>query len=306
MIRPLPIPTCCLFAILAIVFTIIAGCGEADPVQTAKAADPQADWPTVIRIGLIPTEGGADTQQRFDPLQDHLTAQLGRPVELIAASHYQGVITAMANQQIEFAWLGPKSYVEAANRANAQALILEVSIFGDPGYHSVFIVPSESEIQSLEDARGKRFVFTDPNSTSGSLIPTLVLRDVLDTTADQFFSEVRYSGSHSTSAIQVAQGEVDVAAVGDIDLRKLLSRRTVPPESIRIIHRSDLIPGSPLAARADIPESLKAAFTDAMMMINDDPAMLERFQIGGYQPATDETYDIIRAVQAMVAQQTDP
>lgn len=256
----------------------------------------------VIRVGLVPTEGGADTQERFGPLEDHLRESLGREVELISASHYQGVIVAMANKQIDFAWLGPKSYVEAADRANAEALVLEVSIHGDPGYHSVFIVPSDSEVQTLADARGKRFAFTDANSTSGCLIPKLVLRDLFETDAESFFSEVRFSGSHSTSAMQVSKGEVDIAAVGDIDLRKLLDTGNVSADSIRVVHRSDLIPGSPLAARGDLPASLKESFREAMLALNDEPETLARFQIGGYQRADDSTYDIIRTVKALLEQ----
>ena len=41
----------------------------------ASASQP---WPSKIKLGLIPTEGGADIQTRFKPLVDHLEANLGR------------------------------------------------------------------------------------------------------------------------------------------------------------------------------------------------------------------------------------
>ena len=47
-----------------------------------------ADWPKKVRIGLIPTEGGADIIARFKPLIDHLESVLGIEVEGKSASDY--------------------------------------------------------------------------------------------------------------------------------------------------------------------------------------------------------------------------
>ena len=48
---------------------------------TFASANP-ADWPKKVRIGLIPTEGGADIIARFKPLIDHLERVLGIEVDL--------------------------------------------------------------------------------------------------------------------------------------------------------------------------------------------------------------------------------
>lgn len=95
----------------------------------------QQKWPSKIRVGLIPTEGGADIVKRFKPLMAHLEEELGIKVEGTSAADYAGLITAMANQHLDFAYFGPKSYVEAADRAGAEALVLELDDSGQPGYY---------------------------------------------------------------------------------------------------------------------------------------------------------------------------
>lgn len=288
---------------------MLSGCGgsSAPAPQSAAAstdaADPHAGWPKVIRVGLVPTEGGADTRKRFAPLRDHLQSRFETEVELVSASSYNGVITAMANDQLEFAWFGPKSYVEAAKRAGAEALLLERNKEGEEGYHSIFIVPADSPIQKIEDAKGLRFAFTDPNSTSGCLIPSTVLYQKLGMPPKSFFGEVSFSGSHGTSALQVASKELDIAATNDLDLEKMFYKGAVQRDQVRVIYTSDLIPGAPLACRGELPESLKKAFTEAVLELNDRPEVLEQFQNGGYVPITDEAYDIIRATQAFLEQQ---
>ena len=76
-------------------------------IASAAMAAPQ--WPDKIRVGLIPTEGGADIIKRFKPLVDHLENSLGIAVEPFSASDYAGIITAMAHKHIDFAYFGPKA-----------------------------------------------------------------------------------------------------------------------------------------------------------------------------------------------------
>lgn len=288
---------CAHAAVLACAMAVLVGCGGSKDAPAPVATGSQ--WPQTIRVGFVPTEGGADIRERFEPLERHLAERLDRRIELVSATSYQAMITAMANDQIEFCYFGPKSYVEAAKRAGAEALLLELGADGSAGYYSEFIVPAGSPVQSISDARGLRFAFTDPNSTSGRLIPSVVLRDLVGMTAEEFFGEVVYSGSHGTSALQVAAGEIDIAATNNLDLGRMYEKGALRPEQIRVIHRSDLIPGAPWAARAELPQDLKQAFASAMLELNDDAELLARFGNGGFEPVEDRAYDIIRALSAL-------
>lgn len=275
--------------------------GSATPVS--RPTTDRAGWPAVVRVGLVPVEGGADTRERYTILQERLNSLLGVPVELVSASSYQGIITAMANDQLEFAGFGPKSYVEAASRAEAEALLVELNIEGERGYRCIFIVPAASPITSIAEARGKRFAFTDPNSTSGWLIPAMVLLDLTGEPAERYFGQIAFSGAHSTSMLQVASGDIDIAATNDLDLNKAVTKGTLRGDAVRVIHRTDMIPGAPFAARRDLPGSLKQAFVAAMLEMSKDAAVREALQNGGYEPVTDGAYDVIRASQKFMADQ---
>jgi len=266
-------------------------------------AQPPADWPKAIRFGVVPTEGGADTTRRFTPLAEQLTRELGVPVEVVSASTYQGVVTAMSNKQIEFGWFGPKAYIEAAKRADAEALVIELSRDGQRGYRAIFIVPAKSPIRTLEDARGKKFAYTDPNSASGRLIPAMLLHEKTRQRAEEFFGEVKYSGSHGTSILQVANGELDIAATNDLDLLRMIQKGAVREADVRVILQSELIPGAPVAARRELPASLKKAFAEALIKVSKEPAMLEVLQNGGFAPTSDEEFDIVRATDEFVKTQ---
>lgn len=261
------------------------------------------DWPEKINVGLIPTEGGADIKVRFEPLMTHLEKELGIKVEPFSASDYAGIITAMSHKHIDFAYFGPKSYVEASARAGAEALALELNKDGAKGYYGIIITHKDSGITTLEQATDKTrtFCFTDPNSTSGCLVPSVLFYRDLETPPEALFKEVSFSGSHGASMLAVKNRKVDVASTNNIDFNRMIEKGAVSRDEFNIVWTSELIPGAPMCGRKDLPQSLKAAFTGALMSFNFDRQGLDKLQNGGYAPVDDATYDVVRYMKRLKA-----
>lgn len=260
------------------------------------------DWPREIKVGLIPTEGGADIVARFKPLLSHLERTLGIRVKGVSASDYAGIITAMAHKHLDFAYFGPKSYTEAATKAGAEAVALELNKKGEPGYYGVIITRADSGIKSMKQAKGHVFAFTDPNSTSGCLVPNILFARDMQVKPERYFKHVRFSGSHGASILAVKNGSIEVAATNNIDLDRMIEKGQASLQDFRILWKSELIPGAPMAARRDLPESLKAAFTGALMSFNRNKTGLHKLQNGGYAFADDTTYDVIRYLKNLKKQ----
>ena len=256
-------------------------------------------WPKKIRLGLIPTEGGSETKERFEPLVNHLENKLGIEVEAVSASDYAGIITAMAHNHLDFAYFGPKSYTEASEKANAEALVMERNKKGEPGYYGIIIVHTNSGIKTMEDARGRVFAFTDPNSTSGFLVPNILFAREIKIAPEDYFKQVKFSGSHGASILAVKNMSIEVAATNNLDLDRMIEKGQVSKDDFRILWQSDLIPGSPIAARKDLPASLKTAVTGALVSFSGDKAGLEKLQNGGFIYANDTDYDVIRYLKRL-------
>jgi phosphonate transport system substrate-binding protein len=199
----------------------------------------------------------------------------------------------MQFKHIDFAYFGPKSYVEAAKRANAEALVIEVSPDGTAGYHGLIITKKGSGLNNMAALKGKTWAFTDPNSTSGTLVPSVFFYKEMQIKPEDYFSRVIYSGSHAASIIAVKAGKVDGASTNDIDLARGDGKEWNSDKDFEIIWKSNLIPGSPMAARKDLPASLKKALKSVFLAYKD-PAGLDMLKIKGYADTTDAVYDPIR------------
>ncbi len=260
------------------------------------------DWPKTLKLGFIPTEGAADSAKRAKPIAKELERDLGVKVEIFTASDYAGIITAMANKHIDLAYFGPKSYTEASEKANAEAVVMELNKKKQPGYTGIIITKKGSGITSMDQAKGKTFAFTDPNSTSGYLVPNVMFARDMQIDPNKFFKQVKFSGSHGASILAVKNGSVQVAATNNIDLDRMIEKGAVSLDDFNIIKTSDMIPGAPIAVRKDLPESLKVAIAGSLLKINEDQKALDILQNGGYCHTSDSAYDIVRYLKRLKKQ----
>ncbi len=262
----------------------------------APQAQANKDWPKELTFGVIPVASSRNMTDSFDPLIKHLEKQLKLKVKLQTAGDYSAVITGMQHNHIDLAYLGPKSYCEAAQRAGAEAIAVEVGENGVAGYHGYIITKADSNLKSIEDLKGKRWAFTDPQSTSGTLVPTVYF-NTLHIDPESYFSKVIYSGSHEASILSVKAGKVDGASTNDLDFARGLGKGW-NQKDFNIIWTSKLIPGSPIAVRKALPDSLKKAIKEAFVSYKDKDG-LSRLKISGYAPGEDSMYNEIRTLIAV-------
>lgn len=252
--------------------------------------------PEEITFGVIPVASSRNMSDSFGKLSEHLEKEIGIKVKLQVAGDYAGVITGMQHGHIDLAYFGPKSYCEASTRAKAEALVVEVGQNGVAGYHGYIISKKGSGLKTLEDLKGKKWAFTDPHSTSGTLVPTVYFNDI-NIKPESYFSKVIYSGSHEASILSVKAGKVDAASTNDLDFQRGLGKQW-KEDDFNIIWKSDLIAGSPMAVRSDMDASLKEKITKAFLSFKDKEG-LSKLKISGYKPADDSLYDGIRKLIAL-------
>lgn len=252
----------------------------------------QEKWPEKITFGVIPVAGSTSMKENFGPLTDYLSKALGIKVEMKLAGDYTGIITGMQHKHIDVAYLGPKSYVEAAKRANAEALVVEVDgESGLPGYRGIIITKKGTGLKSLEDIKGKTWAFTSSQSTSGTLVPTVMFSKAgID--PKKYFKKVIYSGGHEASILSVKAGKVDAASTNNLDFNRGIGKHW-EKEQFNVLWTSDLIPGAPVAARKDLPSSLRMALKGAFLSYNDKEG-LKRLKNKGFIKGDDSVYDSVR------------
>ncbi|WP_235040655.1 phosphonate ABC transporter substrate-binding protein [Vreelandella profundi] len=231
---------------------LIAGFGLVASAQLA-AAD-------TLKFGIISTESSQNQQPLWQPFLDDMSASLGMEVEPFFATDYAAVIQAMRFDQIDLAWYGNKSAMEAVDRAGGEVFAQTIPESGQPGYWSLMIVHQDSDLHSIDDvlanASGLVFGNGDPNSTSGYLVPGYYVFAENGIDASTAFKRTLNS-SHETNALSVANRQVDVATFNSEGMERLEITAPEKAEQLRVVWKSPLIPSDPLVWRTNLPEETK-------------------------------------------------
>lgn len=267
------------------VLLLLSGCGGGDAESGAAEPDP-------LRVGLIPNQSPESVEAQYEPFGDYLSEQLGREVELTVPTNYTAVVEAMVNDELDLAYFGGLTYVQARDRGDVTPLVTEVNPgTGDTTYRTVIIVPPDSDIEEVEDIEGRTFAFGSANSTSGSLYPAITLQDEgIDYRTD--LEEFTYTGGHDATAQAVANGGVDAGGLEDRILYDLIDKGDVEEDSVRVIEESDPIEGYPWVARGALTDDLKEQIAEAFLDI-EDPTLLDLLRAESYERVEAEDYDYV-------------
>lgn len=256
-----------------------------------------------LNFGIISTESSQNQADQWGPFLEDMSESLGMEVKPFFATDYAAVIQAMRFDQIDLAWYGNKSAMEAVDRAGGEIFAQTVAENGDPGYWSLLITHRDSELESVDDmlANAADLVFGngDPNSTSGYLVPGYYVFAQNGVDAATAFKRTLNS-SHETNALSVANRQVDVATFNTEGMERLEITHPDKAEQLKVIWQSPLIPSDPLVWREDLPEELKAQLRDFFFAYGETDAqreILAPLQWARFDPSSNDQLLPIRQLE---------
>lgn len=240
-------------------------------LATGAVAEGWKDDYQVVKFGILSGENEKDRLQRNEPLRVYLEATLGVEVEIFTAGNYDGVIQAIAADQIEIARFGSSSYAAAYTATNGGVVptLTEIKADGNTGYNSIVVTRCDSGIKSLADAQGKVHAFADPDSTSGYAVPYWNMVNVEGFVPEEYFGTVTFGGSHEADVQGVVNGTFDTASTYQTNETKSVVTRMVNKGMIEDgvvckIWTSPEITSGPWTFRSNLPADMIEEITVAI------------------------------------------
>jgi phosphonate transport system substrate-binding protein len=224
-------------------------------------------------------------------------------INTIKVTDYNAAVEAMRAGRADIAWYGGKTYIKAAEIADAEAFAAGVRPGEkDAGYYTYFVVKKDSKIKKFSDIKGKVLSLNSIGSTSGDLIPQVELVKInLSVTNENDFENVFYAGSHDACLLAVLNNKSDVCGMSSRNFEARLADNTFKKEDVRIIHKSDRVPPPPLAFSKRIPLEDRNKIKKAVLESH------QHGEIGGYGgkmshyiSVKDSDYDVLRDVVALL------
>ncbi len=157
-----------------------------------------------IKVVFVPSVSAEEIIAGGQLLDDTLTAATGLEFEVSVGSSYAATLEEMcASPDRTMGFIPAQGYVLANDLCGVE-IALKSERFGYDVYWTQFIVPRDSEVDSIDDLAGLKWAYPDGASTSGFLVPSGIFESLGIEVGESF-----EAGGHSATARAVYNGEAD-------------------------------------------------------------------------------------------------
>lgn len=232
-----------------------------------------------LTLGLVFESAPEPVAERFRPLVEYTARKLTPtgPAKgaVIVAPSAQELMRLLDEQSVDFYLESPyPTYV--INRAGAANMILRRWKSGMSDYRSLIVARKASGIARLEDLRGKMIAFEDAGSTSGYILPKLLLfhkgfnvveKPGLD--AKIAATEIGYifAGMERNVIDRLLQEKVVAGAISNDDHANLDEKTKA---RLTIIGESESLPRHLVSVRRNLPEPTIKRLKEILLTMHQD------------------------------------
>jgi len=256
----------------------------------------------VFVFTAIPDQDETRLVERFSKVASYLESKLGITVKYLPVKSYPAAVTAFTNNQVQLAWFGGFTGVQARKQVPGSDAIGQGA--EDVAFRSFVIANSKTGLKPSKEfpasIAGKSFTFGSRASTSGRLMPEYYLRkEFAGKSPDEVFSRVGFSGDHSRTIALVQSGAFDVGVL-DYTVWELEKKAgKIDDAQVQVIWETPTYPDYNWTVRGDVDKVYGAGFKDklkAAILAIDDKTILDQFARSKFIPAKNADYAPIEEV----------
>ncbi len=250
----------------------------------------------------IPDQDETRLVEKFTRVAQYLESRLGVLVKYVPVKSYPAAVTAFINDQVQLAWFGGFTGVQARRAVDGSEAIAQGA--EDVNFKSLVIANAKTGLRPSRefprDIAGKSFTFGSRASTSGRVMPEYFIRQAFPgMTPEQVFSRVGFSGDHSRTIQLVQSGAYEVGVldytVFDLDRKD----GKFDPGQVVVVWETPTFPDYQWTIRGDVDQKFGGGFKEkvrATILGIDDAAILGYFARSKFIPAKNADYRPIEDV----------
>lgn len=239
----------------------------------------------------------------YGKIVDYLAEKSGVPLELVTGLAYTSINQMLEAGAVDYGFICGYPYILAHDQPAPKVELVAAPVPKDPRYlhkpvyFSDLVVRKDSPFKSIQDLRGRTYVYNEETSNSGYNMPRSYLVKLGLTNG--FFGKVLRSGSHEASIRMVAQGLADASFVDSLVLDYDRAQGGGDAAKVRVIDSLGPVATVPfVVSTAALPTV--APLKARLLTMHEDPrgrqildeAFLERFA-----EVSDADYDGLRAMK---------
>jgi len=259
-------------------------------IRNIKGKDYIEYTPKTIKVAILPLYSPLTIYKRYDPLMRYLSEKTGYEFKLIIPKNFEEFIQIVSEGKVDFSYQNPYVFSIVSKRYPVKALAITIGedctqkegICGDERFRGIIITRKDSNINKIEDLKGKKIMIVSPTSAGGFLSQKIYLeRKGFNLKKDFKLIDAK---RQEKVIIGVYKGEADAGFVREAALSVWSDE--VDISKIKILDYGEYLPNWPFAAVRNRNQELTARVRK--IITNLEPDILKKAKIKGFKNATDE------------------
>ena len=258
------------------------------------SSSPLPEKPTRY-FGVVSRYSPREIYEGYQPIMDYLNQNTSFNFELKLCESYLGTATQLAQGEVSVAALGSLIYITKKDTLALDIILQPLNKNGKSTNRIMFVTQNNTDLNSLDDLRGKRIVLPSKESLTGQWAP-IYIQEKTGLKQDDF-ETMHYASHHTMVAELVLQNKFDVGIIKEpvAEMAKEMG--------LEIFHIAPPLPTSPIVVSSKTDLQLKDEVIAAFTAIDVNQASMiktlenwdEEFS-HGFQKAVNEDYNITISV----------
>lgn len=228
------------------------------------------------------------------------------PMDVVHYNNYELQVDALEEGYLDMAWNSPLAWVDTKQRLDGGCHPVAMRDT-DRDLNSYFVVPADSDIESIDDLEGRSMAVGAEDSPQATLIPFGYLMDhgiepYEDVDVTRFDVLVGKHGDHvggERDAFEALEaGEVDASTMLELNWDSWVDDGTIDPDQYRILDETPTFDHCNFTVRDGFPEGLEEEWREVLFSMDwDDPEDREILEMEGLErewvPGRTTKYDAL-------------
>lgn len=281
-------------ALCVLLFACLSTAATAQPGETGTKAG------GLLHLGVFPRRPVATTRRMFQPLVNHLSNQLGRPVALHTPPDYLSFWRAVERGRYDLVHYNQYHYVRA-HRQFGHRVLARNEENGDTRIRTTILVRDDSPVHSLDQLRGRKILF---GGSSDAMVSYVLATDLLRKAGLKAGNYMeRFANNPPKAVVAMFYAQADAAAAGEPVLNEPQVRALAEDTGLRSLAQSMPIPQLPWATGSRVDAATRTRLEDILLGLHESPLgkrILQGMRMNALRPVEDADYDIVRTIVVRV------
>jgi len=248
----------------------------------ATLGDATATDARTLTFGIVPQQPASRLARTWGPLMKRLGSDLGVVVRFETTKDIPTFEACLAAGAYDLAYMNPVHYTIFSEVSGYRALAHQAQ----KRLRGLIVVRKDSPIQSLDDLQDSEVAFPSPGAFGASVVPRAEMR------ARGIRFDPKYVKSHDSVYRAVVAG---LMPAGGGVTRTFNAISEDMRAQLRVVYETEGYTPHAIAARSDLPESLRLEIQNLLMRLNDEaPDLAKSVGMKGFETAFDESWDDVR------------